>query len=60
MPYPTPTGPAGHAAMGAVDEQALKRLRYERALDAACGIPPEESQHPGAYAMDPAQAGACI
>ncbi|GFK95912.1 hypothetical protein NNJEOMEG_03785 [Fundidesulfovibrio magnetotacticus] len=54
MPYPTPTGAA--SALNPADQQALKRLRYERALDVSVGISPEESQFPEAYAQQP-QAG---
>jgi len=44
MTYPNPTGPAGSAAMGAADEQALKLRRYEEALDRFAGFEPGEYQ----------------
>lgn len=44
MPYPTQSGPADPTAMGAMDEQARKRLVYERYLDHISGFAPGESE----------------
>ncbi|MFP5220981.1 MAG: hypothetical protein ACLGSA_01690 [Acidobacteriota bacterium] len=44
MPYPTQAGTADPTAMGAMDEQARKRLVYERYLDHISGFAPGESE----------------
>ncbi|WP_027191912.1 hypothetical protein [Fundidesulfovibrio putealis] len=44
MPYPTQAGTADPTAMGAMDEQARKRLVYERYLDHIAGFAPGESE----------------
>jgi len=44
MPYSTQAGTADPTAMGAMDEQARKRLVYERYLDHISGFAPGESE----------------